>query len=407
MKKVITALAAFVAACTGFAATPAAVWDGDFTTMTKGVYTLDENGNTKTDSYLQISGSTGILLTSTDALNVFTVIMRCSGLNLAADNAQVLFTSYAGDDKANYTGMYLLSGNSNTKGIWDGNDWSGETGATKNPVPATYTKLVYNHQQTNGTYAYALGPTSAVDNTLVRTTLYSVVGLRSSGTTYYGCNIGGLRGATSETLLPATGLKITALAVFNGTLSEAEMKAFSFESEKTPFAVDADTTVSAINTALAGAGAATLNVANGVTITMDAAFDANSVDFVSSGTVKLSSKCVPSAAEMSKFDFLGVEGALIRSWLKPGVVGLNFAESYGADTESALANGEWFRMYNPSGVDSSVFQDGLTEISSDSANVGRADGGAADETRPFIRGYLDDNANRTPVITISRVPYEY
>ena len=322
MKKTAFALAAAAAACTCFAATPVAVWDGDFGTLTKGAYTLSENGNTRTDSYLQISGDYGILLTSTDALNVFTVIMRCEGLNLAAADAQVLFTSYASDSQANLTGMYLLAAN------WDGNDWSGETGATKNPVPATYTKLVYNHQQTNGTYAYALGPTSAVDNTLVRTTLYSVVGLRSSGTTYYGCNIGGLRGATSETFLPATGLKITALAVFEGTLTEAEMKAFAFESEKTPLAINADTTVSAINTALAGAGAATLNVSSDVTITLDTAFDANSVSFVSSGTVKLSSKCVPSAAEMSKFDFSGVDGALIRSWLKPGVVGLNFAVSY-------------------------------------------------------------------------------
>ena len=94
MKKTAFALAAAAAACTCFAATPVAVWDGDFTTMTKGVYTLSENGNTKMDSYLQISGDYGILLTSTDALNVFTVIVRCEGLNLAAADAQVLFTSY-------------------------------------------------------------------------------------------------------------------------------------------------------------------------------------------------------------------------------------------------------------------------------------------------------------------------
>ena len=91
--------AALTGALTTFAATPVAVWDGDFTTLTKGTFTLSENGNTKTDSYLQISGNNGITVTSTDALNVFTVIMRCSGLNLAAENAQVLFTSYASEGR--------------------------------------------------------------------------------------------------------------------------------------------------------------------------------------------------------------------------------------------------------------------------------------------------------------------
>lgn len=261
MKKEMFALAAAAAACIGFAATPAAVWDRDFTTMTKGTFTLSENGNTKENGYLQVSGANGILLTSTAAQNVFTVIARCEGLDLSAENSQVLFTSYASSSQANLTGVYLLSGNSSTKGIWNGNDWSGETGATKNPVPANYTTLIYNHQQTEGTYAYALGPTSDVDSTIVRTTLYSVVGLRSSGTTYCGCAIGGLRGTTSTSLLPATGLKITSLAVFSGTLTEAEMKEYIFPSEAPVFnvTVSADKAWSAI---LSDAGITDANKTN-------------------------------------------------------------------------------------------------------------------------------------------------
>ena len=74
-KRTISAIACSLSLA-AMAATPVAVWDGDFTTLTKGTFTLSENGNTKTDSYLQISGDNGITVTSTDALNVFMVIMR-------------------------------------------------------------------------------------------------------------------------------------------------------------------------------------------------------------------------------------------------------------------------------------------------------------------------------------------
>lgn len=245
MKKEMIALAATAAACIGFAATPLAVWDRDFTISNKGSFALNENGNTKENGYLQVSGDNGILLTSTDALNFFTVIVRCEGLNLSAENAQVLFTSYGTDGGANdnKTGVYLPSSNAACCGIWAGGAWSptsdtaGYADFVQNSVPANCTTLIYNHQQNNGTYAYALGPTSDVDDTIVRTTLYSILGLRSSGTTYKGCSIGGLRGTTSASLLPATDLKITSLAVFSGTLTEAEMKEYIFPSEMPVFNV--------------------------------------------------------------------------------------------------------------------------------------------------------------------------
>lgn len=226
------AVAAIAIGVGAYAAAPEAVWDGDFTTLTKGKITLDVNGNTKTDTYIQISGDNGVLVTSTDDLNVFTVLVRCEGLNLASANNQVLFTSYGAEAPTaagindNMTGVNLPAQNAVCRGIWQAADWN--NGATQGSVPAKYTTLIYNHQQTNGTYAYALGPTSDSDDTVVRTTLYSVVGLRSSGTTYKGFAIGGLRGTTSETLLPATGLKITGIAVFSGTLTEAEMTGYKW-----------------------------------------------------------------------------------------------------------------------------------------------------------------------------------
>ena len=415
MKKLaLTVAAGIVGAFTLTAATPVAVWDGDFTTLTKGTFTLSENGNTKTDSYLQISGDNGITVTSTGALNVFTVIMRCSGLNLAAENAQVLFTSYVSDSQANLTGYYLLSGNSNTKGIWDGADWSSESGATKNPVPANYTTLIYNHQQTNGTYGYALGPTSGEDETVVRTTLYSVVGLRSSGSTYKGFSIGGLRGTTSTTLLPATGLKITSIAVFSGTLTEAEMKGYYFPSEIQPITVSSDTNVSAINAQFDSANykTATVTVDSGVTISVDTAFVAPfPVTITSSGSITLSASSQPDASYFSAVSF-AVEGALLRSWLTPGVVGFNFNANGGrngqgntdgaANTALALEIGTWYKdAYSPSGSSTAMFSDGLSQLTWQANNVYAEAGSLTAGT--FIQGYLDDGNNVG--ITLSNVPY--
>jgi len=411
-KSVVTAFvsALFSAAffiTSAFAATPVAVWDGDFTTMTKGSYTLSENGNTKTDNYLQISGDNGILLTSSEALNVFTVIVRCEGLNLSAANGQVLFTSYGPEASSaigihdNMTGVYLPANNAVCRGIWQGGDWN--SGATQGSVPANYTTLIYNHQQSNGTYAYALGPTSNEDKTVVRTTLYSVVGLRSSGTTYKGFAIGGLRGTTSATLLPATGLKITSLAVFSGTLSEADMKAYAFPTETQEISIDNDTTVSAINLQAGVANGVVLTVADGVTITCDTNFSASSVKLISNGSITLSAKAPPGSAELAKFDCSGVTGALIRTWLNPRVVGYNFRNNSGGDTEGQLATGgTWFINANSAnGTDTGLFADGLTKLTWTASGTYASGVGSS-----ITAGYLDDNSSQSPAITLSAIPYE-
>ena len=102
---------------------PLAVWDGDFSTPVKNGWTLSENGNTKADGHLEISGARGITLTKAAPQNVFTVIVRCTGLNLASNADQVLFTSYVGDSQAtdqDLTGVYLPAGNAACVGLWQG-----------------------------------------------------------------------------------------------------------------------------------------------------------------------------------------------------------------------------------------------------------------------------------------------
>ncbi len=388
-----------------WAATPVAVWDGDFSTMTKGTYTLSENGNTKTDSYLQISGNNGVLVTSTEALNVFTVIVRCSGLNLASANKQVLFTSYgaANSPHDNKTGVNLPANNAVCRGIWESADWN--DGATQGSVPAKYTTLIYNHQQTNGTYAYALGPTSDVDDTVVRTTLYSVVGLRSSGTTYKGCAIGGLRGTTSATLLPATGLKITSIAVFSGTLTEAEMKSYVFPSEIQQISVDANTSVSAINALLDSDNykAIAVSAADGVTITVDEAFG-KIISVSSEGYVILAAASQPAASYFSGVDFSGVQGALVRSWITTNVVGFNFRSNKGSDVSGALVTADsWIHDSNSAnGTSTAMFADGLSTLTWASSTTYYWN------STTILDGYLDDgikNGNGAEV-HLANVPYE-
>ena len=394
------------------AATPLAVWDRDFSTMTSGTFTLSENGNTKGNGYLQISGDNGILLTSTDALNVFTVIARCEGLDLSAENIQVLFTSYGAENSPddNKTGVILPATNAACRGIWASGAWdpssntAGYDQFVHASVPSNYTTLIYNHQQTNGTYAYALGPTSDVDDTVVCTTLYSILGLRSSGTVYKGCAIGGLRGTTSASLLPATGLKITSLAVFSGTLSEADMKGYIFPSEIQNINVSDDTTVSAINAQCDSTTykAADVTVANGVMITVNEAFSANIRSVSSAGTITLSATSQPDASYLSHVDFSGVQGGLLRSWLTPGVVGFNFNNNSGGNTSGALAEGTWhYDANSANGTSTAMFADGLSTLTWASKELWSAGTGS------ILSGYLDDGAKNGhgAEVYLSNIPY--
>lgn len=411
--------AASVGALASYAADPVAVWDRDFTTLTQGTYTLSENGNTKNDSYLQISGDNGILVTRSESINVFTVIVRCSGLNLSSANAQVLFTANEtgpNNTRPNLVGVNLPANNAACRGIWAGAAWdptsstAGYAQYVQNQVPANYTTLIYNHQQTNGNYAYALGPTSDVDDTVVCTTLYSIIGLRSSGSTYNGFAIGGLRTDTSATLLPATGLKITSIAVFSGTLTEAEMKGYYFPSEIQTINVSTDTSVSEINAMFDSDNykVADVTVTDGVTITVDAAFSAKILSVSSAGTITLAAGSQPDASYLSAVDFSGVQGALIRSWLTPGVVGINFNKEKGNVVSGELVTSSgWVETTGASGNSTALFSDGITKVTWSASNVYRYNGDDS-ESDSFLHGYLDDGGNNGngAEIYIDNVPYE-
>lgn len=220
------------------AADPIAEWEGDFSELTQGPLTISLNGNERAtdDSALRITSENGILVDheTPGGLNVFTMIMRCSGLNLASSEKQVLFTASSAASGAglNKVGVNLPANNAVCRGVWQNSDWN-DASVVAASVPSDYTTLVYDHRQAGGTFAYAIANGNL-------TTIFARDGLRASSDTYSGMTIGGLRGTTSDVLKPSAGLTITAIAFFDTTLSAAEIKSYQFPSERPESVAEVD-----------------------------------------------------------------------------------------------------------------------------------------------------------------------
>lgn len=219
----------------------------------------------------------------------------------------MLFTSYSYVDESkpgyqDLTGVYLLAGNAACGPLWQGTRRA-NANDVMGAVPANYTTLVYNHQQKTtstqkgGTYAYALGPDGESAGALTCTTLLSAKMLKASGDTYYGCAIGGKRGAAGSTGAAATGLKVTSIAVFDGTLTEEQMKEYRFDSERENAtltvggATAADVTWSATGNwadgKVATGGIATVVLQGDATVTVDEAVTLDGLKVKGAGTLTL------------------------------------------------------------------------------------------------------------------------
>ena len=164
--------------------------------------------------------------------------------------------------------------------------------------------------------------------------------------------------------------------------------------------VSSDTTASAINDMVGDATDVAVAVADGVTITIDTTFDTDIKSVSSTGTVTLSAETQPNLSGIS-FD---VQGALLRSWLTPGVVGFNFRSASGTDVSGALATADnWIHDNNSaSGTSTAMFADGLSTLTWSSGGTWACSGST------IISGYLDDGANggNGATVTLSNVPYE-
>jgi len=221
MKSKTTKILALTAVLCGLhlsAATPVAVWEGDFKTTVKGNYTLYPNGNTVAEDGSTITiGVKGVKVWTnpvTEKSSGMTVLYRYSGMTF--DKQQALVGFYAAGN-GTYVGVELQKSNV-SKGLYADKEWSGETGASfttgSGVIAATYS-------HTGGTYCYYLA-----NNT--RTQIYGSSSLKAKDQHPKGVNVGGMH---DETVKGAVGAKISAIAVFEGVLSEADMTAFRFPTE--------------------------------------------------------------------------------------------------------------------------------------------------------------------------------
>ena len=397
MKRIALALTAAVAACTTFAATPVAVWDGDFTATQTG-FTLNRSGNaiSQDNSTITIDQDVGVKVDFTTGFSsAMTVMFKYS--DLAFDAQKTLATSFCSGGDENRTGVYAASGGT-INGIWNTANWNNpsETLSESSGI------LAFCYHKSNGTSLYYVG----TDGT--RLELFNKSGLKASGdTAINGCTIGGERAKSGATLLSAaTGMKITGIAIFDGILTEAEMTGYVWPSETQTINVSANTSVSAINAQYDSTTykAAKVTVASGVTITVDAAFNAKIQSVSSTGSITLSAASQPDASYLANVDFSGVQGGLLRSWLTPGVVGFNFRSANGTDSSSALATADnWIHDNNSaSGTSTAMFADGLSTLTWSSGGTWACSGST------IISGYLDDGANggNGATVTLSNVPYE-
>ena len=378
------------------AATPVAVWDGDFTATQTG-FTLNRSGNaiSQDNSTITIDQSVGVKVDSTTGFSsAMTVMFKYS--DLAFDAQKTLATSFCSGYDENRTGVYAASGGT-INGIWNTADWAHPA----QTLSASSGVLAFCYSKTAGTSLYSVGASS-------RNELFNESGLKAGNdTAINGCTIGGERAKSGATLLSAaTGMKITGIAIFDGILTEAEMTGYIWPSEIQTIDVNANMSVSAINALYDSTTykAAKVTVASGLTITVDEAFSEKIQSVSSTGSITLSAASQPDLSGVS-FD---VQGALLRSWLTPGVVGVNFHKAQGnVVSDELVTSGSWVATTGANGASTDLFADGLTKVMWSASGTYSYFAGD-NESVSFLHGYLDDGANKGNGVEIyvDNIPYE-
>ena len=258
------------------AATPVAVWDGDFTATQTG-YTLNLNGNTLGDgnSSVTIDQAVGVTVTSDSTFaSGFTVLVEYSGLDTSLHAKQVLATSTL-TDAANRTGATIDTAGKSC-GIWAGASWN--SSGTYNSMTSSQSSgiLVFSHYSTTsfsgtGTQLYYIAPDTLAGTTILNA---GTLGSDTDKTKYKGFSIGG-SSAAIDGFSAATGMKISKIAVFSGVPGLKSIQAYCAGTKN--LQVSADKTFSeilddaGITSTLAPYTSLEITAVNTPTITFDVA----------------------------------------------------------------------------------------------------------------------------------------
>ena len=416
LKHMFYALAAALAFPTAaLAATPVAVWDGNFNAVQPG-YTLNLNGN-------QLSADNSVITITNTYVGV--------DINFASDHYAggitliVKYEEFATGGKAKVIATQCNNSNYTTDrtgvdlqtsdqlwGMWHNNNNIWEDNGTKSSVGVFPSSgcFAFTYKRDGGTYLYAGSDTSSISSTPA----FGADGLKSGTDGLWGVTVGGMRsGSINSNWRAAQEAKITAIAVFNSVLSVSEINAYKFPSEDADaHPVTSNTTVSALNALFSSETDLKLEFSPGVKLTMDTTFTATTVKIISDGNVELSASEQPSVVELAKFDVSEVQGAVKRSWLEPTVIGVNFnsdgyCQSYyykgATNTTSAIVAGTWYANAQSPKASTNVYSDALTVISWSARNAWAERNNLWNAT--FIQGYLDDGDGGATV-TVTGIPYE-
>ena len=404
-------------------------WNGDFAdgmTLTgeSGVtYTLSKGaGNTITDGKIAIGGSSqiGAVVNASASMGTdVSILVKYSSLASSAtevgalgtvlcdfedsSGAQSVGARWRDTSAADLLGFYEGSAGNTYYFSTDGN---GSDNAAPKPPASGYLLIVCDcaNDGYGFTACYAGSSLETLSGGYVN-------GLKFTwGRVVKGFALGGPR---TDSYYPASsGMVIEAVAVFKSVYSGTSITDFSdFVFPKRITMDSTAITATQINAAAGDNTLVVLTVPANATITLDTTLVPSKLHVVSTGTVTLASPggTQPAAAELAKLDLSGVSGAAKRSWLTPGVVGVNFVPNYGRDTSVALVpcdtwvvSTDW---HGGTESDSSngLFADGLSTLKWSAAAV-YAYGG----TTSILGGYIDDGDNngKGAEITLSGIPYE-
>lgn len=389
------------------APTPVAVWDGNFSaselTKFSGYELVDWNEtHGENNSSVRIDrANQGLMFNAENGVSAVTVLVRYSNL-WAGSNHRVLFSTSVSDNYQGTRTAVRYGSGGYLNGMWGTSDYGTAAGQ-----PSSSGVMAFTYKGPDGTGAgtYLYGGADASSLAL----LWGNSALKSKDdTSVYSVGIGGFVDGTSVSGYEAAqGMNIEAVAVFDSVIPLADLKEYVWPSEVS-FTVTENTSVSSLNTQIAGTASGTskvtFDVADGVTIDVDSAFSSTiPVIIESAGTVTLSAASQP---DLSGVTFK-VRGALLRSWLEPGVVGFNFYKNKGNDTTGALATGTWYaNAADKKGTSTDLFADGLSVISWNCSTLySQGDYG---EEGTLLNGYLDDgslNGNGAEVY-LTNIPYE-
>ena len=380
------------------AATPIAVWDGEFTSL--GNFSLTAgNGNTITaNNAITIeSGATGgVVYTGEDSsLNNCTFIIQCSGLDLASANNQYLLSLHQnilggnnGDASYNRVGVSLAANNAAVRGIW-GNAIYTDAGNNLQVADSfsSGTDIVINIQTSGGVFVYEIVTDSGTGvRSLVKR--YGHTGLKASNTNYKGFTLGGVYEKTSSTLNPAVGWTISRMAVFGSTLSEDEILNYCFPSvvdqiTATPSGSTLDAVFSGKNVRITGEAGGYIDVPSSVSLfdvtTTGQPFTIRLADGATLSASSFNASAAAVTVDVSAYDFVAlarnaVQGLPYYVWpVKcPGITGTVTIDASSATVPTGYSYSIVSTAYGPAIEFTSLLQFGSLSVNFPGGRSGAA-----------------------------------